>query len=147
MDTIYSILIARTFNEMQNAGTMQKQVLNERHLSWWRHQMEIFSELLALCGGIQRSPVNSLHKGQWRGALMSSLICAWINSWVNNREAGDLGRHYDVTVMIISNNTLPTPSTFINTLKPNQNDKRKRRFQMPWKWMIEFESNFIKMCS
>ena len=25
--------------------------------------------------GIQRSPVNSPHKGQWRGALVSSLIC------------------------------------------------------------------------
>ena len=40
--------------------------------------------------GIHRSPVNSLHKGQWRGALMFSLICVWINSWVNNGEAGDL---------------------------------------------------------
>ena len=40
--------------------------------------------------GIHRSPVNSPHKGQWRGALMFSLICAWINGWVNNREAGDL---------------------------------------------------------
>ena len=28
--------------------------------------------------GIHRSPVNSPHKGQWRGALMLSLICAWI---------------------------------------------------------------------
>ena len=31
-----------------------------------------------------------------------SLICVWINSWVNNREAGDLRRyraHYDVTVL------------------------------------------------
>ena len=49
--------------------------------------------------GIHRSPVNSPHKGQWRGALMFSLICAWINSWVNNRDAGDLRRHrphYDV---------------------------------------------------
>ena len=53
--------------------------------------------------GIHRSPVNSPHKGQWRGALMFSLICAWINSWVNNREAGDLRRHrshYDVIVML-----------------------------------------------
>ena len=39
--------------------------------------------------GIRRWPVNSPHKGQWHGALMFSLICAWINSWVNNREAGD----------------------------------------------------------
>ena len=33
--------------------------------------------------GIHRSPVNSPHKGQWRGALMFSLICVWINSWIN----------------------------------------------------------------
>ena len=48
-----------------------------------------------------RSP----HKGQWRGALVFSLFCAWINGWVNNREAGDLRRHrahYDVTVMLQS---------------------------------------------
>ena len=32
-------------------------------------------------------------KGQWRGALMFSLICTRINGWVNNREAGDLKRH------------------------------------------------------
>ena len=52
--------------------------------------------------GIHRSPVNSPHKGQWRGALMFSLICVWINGWVNNREAGDLRcyhTHYDVIVM------------------------------------------------
>ena len=51
---------------------------------------------------IHRSPVNFPHKGQWRGALMFSLNYAWINDWVNNREAGDLRRqhgHYDVIVM------------------------------------------------
>ena len=34
---------------------------------------------------------------------MLSLNCAWINDWVNNREAGDLRRHcthFDVTVML-----------------------------------------------
>ena len=54
--------------------------------------------------GIHRSSVNPSYKGQWRGALMFSLIWAWINGWVNNREAGDLRRHddhYDVTVMSI----------------------------------------------
>ena len=52
--------------------------------------------------GIHRSPVSSPHKGQWRGALIFSLICVWINGWVNNGEAGDLRRHrahYDVSVM------------------------------------------------
>ena len=35
---------------------------------------------------------------------MFTLICARINGWVNNREAGDLRRyraHYDVIVMFI----------------------------------------------
>ena len=48
-----------------------------------------------LCG-------NSPYQGQWRGGLMFSLICAWVNGWVNNRDAGDLRRHrthYAVTVM------------------------------------------------
>ena len=35
--------------------------------------------------GIHRSPVNSPHKGQWRGTLMFCLISARINCWVNNR--------------------------------------------------------------
>ena len=65
--------------------------------------METFSHYWPFVRGIHRSPVNSPHKGQWRGALMFSLICAWINGWVNNREAGDLRRHYahyDVTVIL-----------------------------------------------
>ena len=56
--------------------------------------------------GIHRSQVNSPHKGQWCGALMFSLICAWINTWVNNRETGDLRRHcahFDVIVMVFHN--------------------------------------------
>ena len=64
--------------------------------------METFSALLSLCAGNSPVPVNSPHKGQWRGALMFSLIWARINDWVNNREAGDLRRHlghYDVNVM------------------------------------------------
>ena len=51
---------------------------------------------------IHRSPVNFPHKGQWRGALMFTLICARKNGWVNNGGAGDLRRylaHYDVIVM------------------------------------------------
>ena len=53
--------------------------------------------------GIHRCPVNSPHKGLWRGVLIYSLICARINGWVNNREDGDLRRHrahYDVIVIM-----------------------------------------------
>ena len=63
----------------------------------WKH----FSRYWPFERGIHRSPVNSSHKGQWCGALMFPLICAWINGWVNNGEAGDLRRHrthYDVIV-------------------------------------------------
>ena len=70
----------------------------------WKH----FPRYWPFVRGIHRSPVNSPHKGQWRGAIMFSLICVWINGWVNNREAGDLRRyraHYDVTVMVND----PTP--------------------------------------
>ena len=42
---------------------------------------------------IGHSLVNSPHKGQWREALMFSLICARINGWVNNGYAGNLRHH------------------------------------------------------
>ena len=64
--------------------------------------METFTRNWPFVRGIHRFPMNSPHKGQWRGALMFSLICVWINGWVNNREVGDLRRyraHSDVTVM------------------------------------------------
>ena len=70
----------------------------------WKH----FPRYWPFVRGIHQSPVNYPHKDQWRGALMFSLICVWINSWVNNREAGDLRRHrahYNATVMIIHNST------------------------------------------
>ena len=45
-------------------------------ISWWRHQMETFSALLAFCA--RNSPVTGEfpHKGQWRWALILYLICA-----------------------------------------------------------------------
>ena len=64
----------------------------------WKH----FPRYWPFVRGIHRSPVNSPHKGQWRGALMFSLIYARIKGWVNNGEAGDLRRyraHSDVIVM------------------------------------------------
>ena len=75
--------------------------------AWWVSRDDIkwkhFPRYWPFVRGIHRLLVNSPNKGQWRGALMFSLICAWINGWVNNREAGDLRchrAHYDVIVMI-----------------------------------------------
>ena len=63
--------------------------LNHDDVIKWKH----FPRYWPFVRGIHRSLVNSPHKGQWRGALIFSLICLWINGWVNNREAGDLKRH------------------------------------------------------
>ena len=64
----------------------------------WKH----FPRYWPFVRGIHRSLANSPYKGQWRGALMFSLICAWTNGWVNNWGAGDLRRHdahYDIIVV------------------------------------------------
>ena len=66
-------------------------------IKWWH-----FPRYWPFVWGIHRWPVKSPLKGQWRGALMFPLICAWTNSWVNNRDAGDLRHHrahYNVTIM------------------------------------------------
>ena len=92
------------------------------HLTWWRHQIETFSALLAICAG--NSPVtgefpaqrpvmrsfgvffdlrlNQQLIKQWSNAELWCLFCAWLSGWVNNGEAGDLRHHrahYEVTVM------------------------------------------------
>ena len=62
----------------------------------------IFRVTGPLCGEFTGHRWIPPHKGQRRGALMVSLISAWINGWVNNRDDGDLRcrcAHYDVTVM------------------------------------------------
>ena len=64
--------------------------------AWWRHQMETFSELPALCEG--NTPVTKAGNVE----LWCFFICAWTNGWVNNPNAGNLRRHrahYDVIVM------------------------------------------------
>ena len=64
----------------------------------WKH----FSRYWPFVRGIHLSPVNSPHKGRWRGTLKFSLICTWINGWVNNGEIVDLRRHlahFDITVI------------------------------------------------
>ena len=60
---------------------------------------------------------------------MFSLICVWINDWVNNREAGDLrhyGVHYDVSVMfsrirrlVMASTVRKTSWTFETKVLPN----------------------------
>ena len=69
----------------------------------WKH----FLNYWPFVRGIHRLPVNSPRKGQWRGALMFSLICSWINGWVNHRETGDLRRHRAYDIIVMSSKTAP----------------------------------------
>ena len=101
--------------------------------------METFSALLAICA------VNSPHKGQWRGALIFSLICVWINGWVNKGEAGDLRRyqtHYDVIVMLCRNScSVICVNIFMAETKWTPFRKRFAR-AFSWMKMFEFQSTF-----
>ena len=99
---VYFIVTSNIYNRLWMTETYQIYSLIRAHddvIKW-----KDFPRYWPFVRGIHRSPVNSPHKGQWRGALMFSLIYVWINGWVNNNEAGDLMRyraHYDVIVMNI----------------------------------------------
>ena len=89
------ILITVINHSIRNTNTYY---LNHNDVIKWKH----FPRYWPFMRGIHRSTVNFPHKGQWRGALLFSLICARINGWVSNREAVDLRRHRthnDVIVM------------------------------------------------
>ena len=79
-------------NNMISFSTLRK---SHDDIIKWKH----FPRNWPFRRGIRRNP----HKGQWRGALMFSLICVWINDWVNNCEGGDFRRYrarYDVIVIV-----------------------------------------------
>ena len=120
----------------------------------WKH----FPHNWPFVRGIHRSPVNSPHKGQWRGAFMFPLICVWINGWVDNSEAGDLRchrGHYDVNVMchIYSKSNMPEESKLWGTrwcylfsapvwdAGPSENFPPRYSVERPW---IAFPCNFSK---
>ena len=52
---------------------------------WWRHQMQTFPRHLCFVRGDHRSPVNSPHKGQWRGDLVFSLRGLCLNKRLRNQ--------------------------------------------------------------
>ena len=112
--SIYRVFTVEiTLTCMPNDPQDNKSILIQVLASCWRVTESIMmtspngnifrpSALLALCAG--NSPVNSPHKGQWRGALMFPMIWVWIDGSVNNREAGDLRRqraHNDAIVMML----------------------------------------------
>ena len=118
-------LIRRVDTSLQNApiGSIRVtiQLFNNRPLQInydvikWKH----FPRFWPFCVGNSTVTGGSPHKGQWREALMFSLIYAWINGWTNNRDAGEFRghcAHYDAAVMLCS-----SASSLIHTgLKDDQ---------------------------
>ena len=101
-------------------------------LPWWRHQKETFSTSLALCEKNPSVTGGFTHKGQWRVALMFSLMYAWTSVWVNSWDAADLrrhGAHCDVTVMskIRTRSTIPWNSQ-AGPLRSRQVSKAQNRW-------------------
>ena len=92
-----SIIHINTASRFRYSVVKSDTILYNDDVIKWKH----FPCYWPFVRGIHQSqPVNSPHKGHWRGALIFPLICARIFDWVNNREAGDLRRHrahYDVT--------------------------------------------------
>ena len=104
------------------------------HVIKWK----LFPRYRPFVRGIHRSPVNSPQEGQWHRVLMFSLVCAGINGWVNNGEAGDLRRHrahYDVIVK----SNLKRPDTF------RLRHKRALFLQMPLSHLSVVSSTSIKL--
>ena len=117
---------------------------NHDNVIKWKH----FPRYWPFVRGIHPSP----HKGQWRGALVFSLICAWINSWLNNREAGDLKRHgvhYDVIVMMQQRRDESHLNQWraLKTLRPSQLPSFCRGYfpmhSLQWK-SSNFDQNFTE---
>ena len=95
IENYYEMIVIRI---MMIMTTIIAIVLAHDNVIQWKH----FPRYWPVVWGIHPSTVNSPHKGQWRGALLFSLICTWIHGWVNNHAAGDLIRHcthHDVIVM------------------------------------------------
>ena len=110
---LFCIIVVRWWSVLLIFVKFTLLALGHHDVITWEH----FPRHWPCVRGIDRSPMNSPDKGQWRVALMFSMICAWTNAHVNNRDAGDLRCHradYDVTVTD-SHSTFPVPVTNIGT--------------------------------
>ena len=100
---------------------------------WWRHQMEPYPVLLALCEGNPPVIGGFPHKGQWRGASMFSLICTRTYSWAYNRVVGDLRRHrahYGITLL----------------MNPQRNGIYHVIYWMEWCYHVSVNENELSQC-
>ena len=97
-------MVGRSGNKQRNPMAIPSPC----RLSWWRHQMEnIFRITGHLCGELTGNRWIPAQRPVTR-SFDVFLICARLNDWVKNHEAGDMRRyrvHHDVIVMWSSQNT------------------------------------------
>ena len=74
IDTFVTLQLLVTYLDVTDNYASTDQLIVHDDVIKWKH----FPRYWPFVRGIHRSPVNSPHKGQWRGALMFSLICVWI---------------------------------------------------------------------
>ena len=120
-NSLFAVIYLYTIFRQQINISWEADIIVHDDVIKWKH----LARYWPFVRGIHRSPVNSPHKGQWRGAL----ICAWINVWVNNREAGDLDlrrhhAHYYVIVMTWYEKI----GTFTNTLNMIKTSKLRSNY-------------------
>ena len=74
--TSCQVVVVYKENEMMNQNRLglpsEIRMFHYDVINWKR-----FPRYWPFVSGIHRSPMDSPHKGQWRGDLMFSLICAW----------------------------------------------------------------------
>ena len=95
--------------------------------SWWRHQMEIFSALLALCEG--NPPVT----GHGIAPIMTSLECCVVYGCADDTKAyssDDLG--YILTDICLNNTYKNLHIAFSDAFSRN--------------YILLFDSNFAELC-
>ena len=108
-DVTWATLCSKVCSQADNKGTWKKRSFltpTSPLVMMTPSNVIIFCVTGPFVRGIRRSPVDSSHKDQRRGALMFSFICAWTNGWTNNGNSGDLRRpraHYDVIVVWFKN--------------------------------------------
>ena len=103
---------------------LQIQNILYQPITWWRHQMETFSALLALFETNTPVTVEFLSQRPVTRSfdVVFSLCLIWTNGWVNNHEAGDLRHyraHYDGTVMS-KDHLLPLVNTPFDNVNYNR---------------------------
>ena len=88
---------------MLSARTARCQPFTALSVSWWHHQMEIFSVLLAICAGnspvtgefpAQRPVTRSFHV--FFDLCLNKQFCKQLRGWWFERPSYPLWRHYDV---------------------------------------------------